>query len=64
MWVAAIIGGFIGGFFNSAAFAVLFVLPMKIVLDLLGHFAEHGMLAIPGASDPPTATGHQLPPVD
>jgi len=44
MWVAAIIGGFIGGFFNSAAFAVLFVLPMKIVLDLLGHFVEHGML--------------------
>ena len=44
MWIAAIIGGFVGGFLNSAAFAVLFVLPMKVFLDLVGHFAEHGML--------------------
>ncbi len=47
MWVAAIIGGFIGGFFNTAAVAVLCVLPVKLSLDLLGHFAEHGMLAMP-----------------
>jgi hypothetical protein len=41
MWVAATIGAFIGAFFNSTAIVVLFVLPMKIILDLVGHFAEH-----------------------
>lgn len=45
MWVAATAGAFIGGFFNTAAIAALFVLPVKLALDLLGHFAEHGRLA-------------------
>jgi hypothetical protein len=44
MWLAALVGGIIGGFFNTAAVAVVFVLPVKLALDLLGHFAEHGML--------------------
>jgi hypothetical protein len=43
-WIQMMIIGFIGGFFNTAAVAVLFVLPVKLSLDLLGHFAEHGML--------------------
>ncbi len=62
MWVAAIIGGFIGGFFNTAAVAVLCVLPVKLGLDLLGHFAEHGMLATPDAAKPPLATERHDPP--
>lgn len=45
MWIAAIVGGFIGGFFNSTAVAVLFVLPVKLSLDVFGHFAEHGKLS-------------------
>jgi len=44
MWLAVLFGGIIGGFFNTAAVAVVFVLPVKLALDLLGHFAEHGML--------------------
>jgi hypothetical protein len=44
MWIAALIGGFIGGSFNTAAVAVIFVLPVKLALDLLGHFGEHGVL--------------------
>ena len=46
MWIAALVGGIIGGFFNTAAVAVVFVLPVKLALDLLGHFAEHGMLSL------------------
>lgn len=64
MWVAAIVGGFIGGFFNSAAFAVLFVLPVKIVLDLLGHFVEHGTLVKPPDPEPPMMSERRDPPVD
>ena len=45
MWLAVLVGDFIGGFFNTAAVAVLLVLQVKLALDLLGHFAEHGMLA-------------------
>ncbi len=35
----------VGSSFNSAAVAVLFVLPVKLAFDVLGHFHEHGMLA-------------------
>ena len=45
MWAAAIPTAFVGGFFNSAASAVLFVLPVKLALDVFGHFYEHGMLS-------------------
>jgi len=48
MWMAAIVGGFIGGFLNSTAWALLFVLPVKLTLDVLGHFVEHGMLSLEG----------------
>jgi hypothetical protein len=51
MWLAALVGGFIGGFFNTAAVAVVFVLPVKLALDLLGHFAEHGMLGFDDEED-------------
>jgi hypothetical protein len=54
MWLAALVGGIIGGFFNTAAVAVVFVLPVKLALDLLGHFIEHGVFAEfekPGAYD-------------
>lgn len=44
MWVAALAGGFIGGFFNTAAVAALFVLPVKTAFDLIGHFVEHDAL--------------------
>jgi hypothetical protein len=44
MWVAALAGGFIGGFFNTAAVAALFVLPVKTALDVFGHFVEHDAL--------------------
>lgn len=47
MWLATLAGGIVGSFFDSAAVAVLFVLPVKLSLDLPGHFAEHGMLADP-----------------
>lgn len=47
MWLAAVVGAIFGSFFNSAAFAVAFVLPVKTLLDLVGHFAEHGMLNVP-----------------
>jgi hypothetical protein len=50
MWLAALVGGFVGGFANSAAVAVIFVLPVKLALDLIGHFAEHGMLTDPDAA--------------
>ena len=46
MWIAAVVGGSAGGFLNTAAVAVVFVLPVKLVLDLLGHFVEHGMLQL------------------
>lgn len=51
MWIAALLGGIIGGFFNTAAIAVVFVLPVKLALDLLGHFAEHGMLGFADEED-------------
>jgi len=44
MWIAALVGGIIGGFLNSAAWALFLVLPVKLTLDVLGHFVEHGML--------------------
>jgi len=47
MWLAAVVGAVLGSFFKSAAFAVVFVLPVKIILDLLGHFTEHKMLVAP-----------------
>ncbi len=45
MWMAAIAGAFIGGWLGSAAVAVLFVLPVKLSLDLVGHFTEHRRLS-------------------
>ena len=45
MWLAVVVGAIIAGSFNSAAVAVLFVLPVKLALDLLGHFVEHGAFA-------------------
>jgi len=45
MWIAALTGGILGGFLNSAAWALLLVLPVKLSLDVFGHFAEHGMLS-------------------
>ncbi len=57
MWIAALVGGVIGGFFNTAAIAVLCVLPVKLGLDLLGHFAEHGMLKIPDDPKEPIRLG-------
>ncbi len=47
MWLAALAGGIIGGFLNATAVVVLFVLPVKLALDVFGHFAEHGMLSDP-----------------
>ena len=48
MWLAALAGAVIGGFLGAASVVVvLFVLPVKLTLDLLGHFAEHGMLTEP-----------------
>jgi hypothetical protein len=44
MWLAALVGGIVGSTLNAAVIAVLFVLPVKLVLDLLGHFVEHGRL--------------------
>jgi hypothetical protein len=44
MWVAALIGGVIGSFFNTAAVAALFVLPVKTAFDVFGHFIEHDAL--------------------
>jgi hypothetical protein len=32
----------------TAVVAVVFVLPVKLALDLVGHFAEHGMLNLGG----------------
>ncbi len=46
MWIAALVGAIIGGFFNTAAIAVIFVLPVKLALDVLGHFADHGKLRL------------------
>jgi hypothetical protein len=54
MWLAVLVGGIIGGFFNTAAVAALLVLPVKLALDLLGHFIEHGFFEDvdePGTSD-------------
>jgi len=45
MWIAALAGGILGGILNSAAWALLLVLPVKLSLDVFGHFAEHGMLS-------------------
>jgi len=53
MWCAALIGGFIGGFFTSATIAFVLVFPVKLALDLLGHFFEHSsraMAAHPGGA--------------
>jgi len=55
MWIAALVGGIVGGFFNTAAVAVIFVLPVKLALDLFGHFAEHGVLAFDDAEDRETS---------
>jgi len=44
MWLAALVGGIIGGFLSSAVWALVFVLPVKLTLDVLGHFVDHGML--------------------
>ncbi len=57
MWIAALAGGFVGSFFNTAAIAVLCVLPVKLVLDLLGHFNEHGMLNVPDDPKEPIRLG-------
>lgn len=46
MWLAALVGGVIGGLLNSAAWALLLVLPVKLTLDVLGHFVEHGKLTL------------------
>jgi hypothetical protein len=54
MWAAAFVGGIFGSFFTHAAFAAAFVVPVKIALDLLGHFAEHGMLATPDDPEQPS----------
>ena len=45
MWLALVVGAIVGDSFHSAAVAVLFVLPVKLAFDVLGHFHEHGMLA-------------------
>jgi hypothetical protein len=44
MWLAALVGGIIAGLANLTALVVLFVLPVKLALDVVGHFVEHGML--------------------
>ncbi|MCP4901491.1 MAG: hypothetical protein GY906_31385 [bacterium] len=41
MWLAALFGGFVAAFFHSAAVVVLFVMPVKILLDVYGHLWEH-----------------------
>lgn len=46
MWLAVLVGGIIGGFLNSAAWALVLVLPVKLTLDVLGHFVDHGMLQL------------------
>jgi hypothetical protein len=51
MWFAALLGGIFGGFFNTAAVAALFVLPVKTAFDVFGHFIEHGMLRFDNVSD-------------
>jgi hypothetical protein len=57
MWIAAIIGGVIGGFFNTAAIAAFFVMPVKTVIDLMSHFAEHDSIRIPDDPDQPIVVG-------
>lgn len=57
MWVAAIIGGFVGSFFNTAAIAALCVMPIKTVIDLVSHFAEHESIRIPDDPDQPIVVG-------
>jgi hypothetical protein len=48
MWLAALAGAVIGGILGAASVVVVvFVLPVKLALDVFGHFAEHGMLADP-----------------
>jgi len=49
MWLAALAGGILGGSLGSAAWAVLFVLPVKLALDVFGHFADHGLLNLDDA---------------
>jgi hypothetical protein len=44
MWLAALVGGIIAGLANLTALVVLFVVPVKLALDVVGHFVEHGML--------------------
>jgi len=56
-WLAAIAGGLVGGFFNTAAIAAPFVLPVKLAFDLLGHFNEHGMLNVPDDPKEPIRLG-------
>ncbi len=46
MWLATLIGGIIGAFLNSAALALVFVLPVKLALDVFGHFVDNGMLGL------------------
>jgi len=46
MWLAALVGGFVGGFLNSAAWALILVLPVKLALDVFGHFVDNGMLGL------------------
>lgn len=41
LFVAAVIGGFVGGFFNSSALLAGVVLPAKILLDLVAHILSH-----------------------
>jgi hypothetical protein len=42
MSLAAFVGGFLGSIFTNAAIAALFVLPVKVLLDVAAHRAERG----------------------
>jgi hypothetical protein len=44
MWLAATVGAVFGSFLTSATVAAVFVIPVKIALDLFGHFVEHGII--------------------
>jgi hypothetical protein len=44
MWLASIIGGFAAGLLGWPALIVVVVMPVKLVLDLIGHLVEHGKL--------------------
>jgi hypothetical protein len=41
MWVAATVGAVFGSFFNNAAIAAAFVIPVKVLFDVRGHMVEH-----------------------